>query len=317
MIRPIAIIGAPSSLGIRPYDDGPARHLDRAPDVLRERGLVSALGALDVGDVVPPAYRDYVRPPDRARNEKQVVAYSRALGMRVEAASRLGRFVLVLGGDCSIVLGSLLGARRAANGPVGLVYLDAHADFATPEESRTGSVASMSLALASGRGDTPLAHLNGRAPLVDAKHVALIGRRDAADAWYGHAALAASPILNLPDIELRSRTPGALAAAALDRVVSSDVNGFWIHFDVDLLNPLAMPAVDSPEEGGPMPEELLSVLGPLVRHPYALGLNVSIYDPALDPDRSCARRLVQLLERLLAREDSKARTSSEMSAMRM
>ncbi len=310
MTRPIAIVGAPSSLGIRPYDDGPARHLDRAPDVLRERGLVTALAALDVGDVMPPAYRDYVRPPDRARNEKQLVAYSRALGGRVEAALRLGRFVLVLGGDCSIVLGSLLGARRVANGPVGLVYLDAHADYATPEESRTGSVASMSLALASGRGDTPLARLNGRAPLVDARHVALIGRRDATDAWYGHAALAVSPILDLPDIELRSRTPGALAAAALDRVVSTDLHGFWIHLDVDLLNPSAMPAVDSPEEGGPMPEELLGVLGPLVRHPHALGLNVTIYDPALDPDRSGARRLVHLLDDVLAKERAEAFVSS-------
>jgi arginase len=304
MTRPIAIVGAPSSLGIRPYDDGPARHLDRAPDVLRERGLVTALDALDVGDVMPPAYRDYVRPPDRARNEKQLVAYSRALGGRVEAALRLGRFVLVLGGDCSIVLGSLLGARRAVNGPVGLVYLDAHADFATPEESRTGSVASMSLALAVGRGDTPLARLNGRAPLVDPRHGAIVGRRDAPEAGYGHAALAASPILDLPDIELRARTPGALAAAALDRVVSTDVRGFWIHLDVDVLNPSVMPAVDSPERGGPMPEELLGVLTPLVRHPHALGLNVTIYDPALDPDRSSARRLVQLLETLLAEEGS-------------
>ncbi len=73
---------------------------------------------------------------------------------RLASASRRrrasGGFVVVLGGDCSIVLGCLLGARRAADGPVGLVYVDAHADFATPEESRTGSVASMSLALAIG-----------------------------------------------------------------------------------------------------------------------------------------------------------------------
>ncbi len=137
-----------------------------------------------------------------------------------------------------------------------------------------------------------------------ARHVALIGRRDAADAWYGHAALAASPILDLPDIEWRSRTPGALAAAALDRVVSTDVRGFWIHLDVDVLNPAVMPAVDSPEPGGPMPEELLGVLTPLVRHPHARGLDVTIYDPALDPDRSSARRLVQLLETLLAQERS-------------
>jgi arginase len=310
MNRPIVVVGAPSSLGIRPYDDGPARHLDRAPGVMRQRGLVSALEALDMGDVSPPPYRDYVRPPDGARNEAQVLAYSRSLGRRVEAARRLRHFTLVLGGDCSIVLGCLLGARRAARGSIGLVYVDAHADFATPEESSTGSVASMALALASGRGETPLAHLfGGRAPLVESRHIALIGRRDAGQAWYGHAALAASPILDLPDSEVRSRTPRAVAAAALERVATTDVRGFWIHVDADVLNPSVMHAVDSPQAGGPAPEELLSILTPLVCHPYALGMNVTIYDPALDPDRSCARRLVQMLETLLAPEDGERRAA--------
>jgi arginase len=238
--------------------------------------------------------------PGSARNEDRIIAYSRSLGERVAAAVHHGRFPVVLGGDCSIVLGCLLGARRAARGPVGLAYLDAHADFATPQESRTGSVASMCLGLASGRGDTPLARLAGRAALVDGRHVALVGRRDQADAWYGHAALAASPILDLPESDLRSQAPGDLAAAILARVASPEVEGFWIHLDVDVLNPAVMPAVDSPEPGGPLASELVPLLTPLVRHPRALGLDVAIYDPALDPDRSCARQLVGLLQALFA-----------------
>jgi len=309
MNRPIAVVGAPSSIGIRPYDDGEARHLNRGPGVLRERGLIGRLGAIDLGDVVPPPYRDYVRPPHRARNEKQVLVYSRSLAERVAAATAHGRFGLVLGGDCSVVLGCVLGAKRTAGGPVGLAYVDAHADFATPEESRTGSVASMCLGLVSGRGDTPLARLAGRAPLVDGRHVALVGRRDAADAWYGHAALAASPILDLPDSELLTQDFGELAAASLARVAAPDVRGFWIQLDADVLNPAVMFAVDSPEPGGPMPEELVRLLTPLVQHPRALGLSLTIYDPALDPDRSCARRLVRLLESLLAPPDAMRRAS--------
>jgi arginase len=76
------------------------------------------------------------------------------------------------------------------------------------------------------------------------------------------------------------------------------VRGFWIHLDVDVLNPSAMPAVDSPEPGGPTLDELVNVLAPLVGHPLAVGLDLSIYDPALDADRSGARRLVGLLEQL-------------------
>ncbi len=68
-----------------------------------------------------------------------------------------------------------------------------------------------------------------------------------------------------------------------------------------MINPAAMPAVDSPEPGGPMPDEIVSLLTPLVRHPLAIGLDLSVYDPALDADRSCARELVGLLEALLAR----------------
>jgi len=300
MDRTIAVIGAPSSIGIRPYDDGAQRHLNRAPDVLRERGLVRRLGAIDLGDVVPPPYQDFVRPPNRARNERQVLEYSRSLAQRVAQATEYGRFAVVLGGDCSVVLGSLLGARQTAGTPLGLVYVDAHADFATPEESRTGSVASMGLALATGRGDSPLARLAGRLPLVNGSHVALVGRRDKADAWYGHAALAASPILDLPDSTLLAQGADPLAEAVLARVASDDVRGFWIQLDADVLNPAVMQAVDSPEPGGPMPDELLRFLSPIVHHPRALGLSLTIYDPALDPDRSGARQLVALLESLLA-----------------
>lgn len=300
MNRPIALVGAPSSIGIRPYDSGEARHLDRTPSVLRELRLVERLGALDLGDVVPPAYRDYVRPPGRARNEREVATYCRSLGERVAVATEHGRFALALGGDCSIVLGCLLGTRQTAGGAVGLVYIDAHADFATPEESQTGSVASMCLGLAVGRGDTPLAQLGGAAPLVNGKDVALLGRRDMAEPSYGHAALAASPILDLPDAALLERGFDEAAAASLARVVAPELRGFWIHVDCDVFNPTVMGAVDSPEPGGPTTDEIVALLAPLVQHPRALGMELTIYDPGLDPDRSCASRLVTMLETLLA-----------------
>jgi arginase len=303
MNRTIAIVGAPSSIGIRPYDNGEPRQLDRAPGVLRELGLAQILDASDLGDVIPAPYRDYVRPAGRVRNEVEVGSYCQKLGERVEKATSSGRFAVVLGGDCSIVLGSLLGARRSAHGAVGLVYIDAHADFGTPEESRTGSAASMCLALAVGRGETPLARLTGDAPLVHGKDVVLIGRRDATEPWYGHAALAASPILDIPGAALSDRGPDDVAAATIKRLTSSGSGGepcgFWIHLDADVINPTVMPAVDSPEPGGPTIKELEDLLTSIIRHPRALGLELTIYDPGLDPDRSCATRLVSLLENVL------------------
>lgn len=303
MGRHVAIIGAPSSIGIKPYDDGAARHLDGAPGVLRDLGLVQRLGATDLGDVTPPAYRDFVRQPGRIRNETELAIYSLALGERVAAALSDDYFPVVLGGDCSIVLGCLLGARHANSHAVGLLYLDAHADFSSPEESRTGSAASMCLALAIGHGNTPLATLDGRGPLACATKVVAIGRRDAAEPWYGHADLAASGILDIPDLVLNSGGASAAVAAALPRLMSrapgEEDGGFWIHLDADFINPIQVPAVDSPEPGGPMIDDVAKLLMPFVHHPRALGLELTIYDPGLDPDRSSARQLAALLEMVL------------------
>jgi arginase len=300
MARALTVVGAPSSIGIRPYDDGVARYVNRAPAVLRERGLIARLRAIDLGDVAPPAYQDFTRPLHGARNEAQVIAYSRALADRVSAAIAHGQFAVVLGGDCSIVLGCLLAARRKAGDALGLVYADAHADYAIADESRTGSAASMALALATGRDHSPLARLAGATSLVNDRRTAVIGRRDANQDWYGLAALAASSILDVPGTQLQSEDWLEVAAITLDQVAPPDVRGFWIQVDADVLDPAAMAAVDSPEPAGLTPRELLRVLTPLVRHPRALGLSLTTYDPALDPDRSCARRLVNLLEALLA-----------------
>jgi arginase len=297
MTRRIAVIGAPSSLGIRPYDDGEQRHLDRAPSVLRGRDLVARLGAIDFGDVAPPPYRDYVRPVEGARNEEPVLGYSRALADRIVSATCGDRFAIVIGGDCSILLGCLLGARKRLGGPIGLAYVDAHADFSIAQESLTGSISGMTLALATGRGHSPLVALAGKSPLVNGERVALVGRRTV-PAASGQDAFATSSILDLPLTTSSIGAAGGLSATALDRVASPAVRGFWIHLDVDVLNPSVMPAVDSPEPGGPTLDELVNLLAPLVRHPLAVGLDLSIYDPALDADRSGARQLVGLLEKL-------------------
>jgi arginase len=94
-----------------------------------------------------------------------------------------------------------------------------------------------------------------------------------------------------------------VAAAALKRLTSprpsEEPRGFWIHLDADVINPSVMPAVDSPEPGGPTIEELVDLLTPLVRHPRALGLELTIYDPGLGPDGSHATRLASLLENVL------------------
>ena len=299
MNRPIALVGAPSSIGIRPYDNGEARHLDRAPAVLRELRVVERLGAVDLGDVVPPPYRDFVRSPGHVRNEPEVAAYCEALGERIAAATADRRFAVVLGGDCSIVLGGLLGARQTAGGSVGLAYFDAHADFGSPEESRTGSAASMCLALAVGRGDSRLARLAPEEPLTRPERVVLIGRRDHGEPWYGHDALRASAILDIPHAAVRAQRPAEIARHALKQLVPAGTGSFWVHLDADVFDPSIVPAVDSPEPEGLQSTELVELLAPLLDHPGALGMELTIYDPGLDPQRASGQRLADFLEQLI------------------
>jgi arginase len=280
MIGRPAILGAPSAIGLSPRPGGGPRGVGHAPRALRDQGLAARLGAPDLGDVVPPPrYADPVRPAGRERNSGDVAAYSAQLGRRVEALAGDGRFVVLLGGDCSILLGSLLGLRQARPLPVGVVYVDAHADFATLEESPSGSPCSMCLALATGRAATPLSRLDSE-PLVRPEHVAHVGGRDVGGP-YGRDALAGFGVLDLDGATLRRQGPAAVADAALSRVGGLP-GGFWVHADVDVLDPAVMPAVDSPEPDGLSLEQLEELLAPLVHHPRALGLQLTLYDPTLD-----------------------------------
>ena len=108
-MRHVAVLGAPSSIGLRPHDEtGAPQDVNRAPETLRDLGLIERLDAMDLHDVPPPPYEDFERPPGKARNEAGVAAYSRSLADPVAAGIDDDRFLVVIGGDCSIVLGCLL-----------------------------------------------------------------------------------------------------------------------------------------------------------------------------------------------------------------
>lgn len=293
------VIGAPTNLGLKPYDDGRPRAVDRGPAVYRELRLPGVIGARDAGDVPAAPYRDLVCTPGGARNEDLVEEHAMHLAAAVRRVTEEDAFPVVLGGDCSILLGSLLGLR--SRGDVGLVFMDAHRDFATAEISPTGGIAGMDLALAVGRGDSPLARLAGPDPLVREDDVVLLGRKDEGDEdAYGDHSTRFTSILDLPHARLSELGAARAIEMTMARVARTELSGFFVHLDVDVLRPDLMPAVDSPEPGGMDEQELETLLALLVQHPRALGLQVVIYDPSLDPHRTAGRRLVDLLGRAFA-----------------
>ena len=195
-----------------------------APGVLRRRDLIARLGAIDLGDVDAAAVsRLREAAESRAERGGGRRPIPRALAERVAAATRGGRFASSarrrLQHRARLSAG---GATERADGPVGLAYVDAHDDFATPQESQTGSVSGMSLALASGRGDTPLARCSaGDAPLVGSGRVG-------ASSVVANAAAGVGPRRRsrrrrssiFRSRQFTTHTASELAAAALARVLS-------------------------------------------------------------------------------------------------
>jgi arginase len=295
--RHVAVLGAPSAIGLVPDEQGCPRRVDLAPEALRAQELVERLGARDAGDVGPaPRYRDIERPAGRCRNEDDVSAYARSLAQRIAACRRNGELVVLLGGDCSIILGVLLGLRAVEPVPPGLIYVDAHADFASLDESPSGSACSMALALAVGRDDQRLAQLRDDGSLIRAEQVAHVGRRDEGRQLYGDAALVSAGVLDLPMSALRSQGPAEVAQRAVARATAHS-DGFWVHVDVDVLDPDVMPATGDPAAGGMDFAEATALLKTLVGDPNALGLQLTLYDPTLDRDGKAAADLAQMLER--------------------
>jgi arginase len=228
-------------------------------------------------------------------NPRGLADYAVALADAVGPVVDRGEFPVVLGGDCSILLGNLLALRR--RGRYGLLFLDGHADFYQPEAEPNGEAASMELALATGRGPAVVSDIEGRRPLVRDGDVVVFGRRDAADAEaHGSQRIEDTAIAMIDLAALRAAGVDAAAASAVARLTRLELGGFWLHLDADVLDDTVMPAVDYRMPGGLSWEELVAVLRASVSG-GAVGVNVTIFNPKLDSDGAIARALVEALAR--------------------
>ncbi|MEU1315895.1 arginase family protein [Streptomyces tibetensis] len=283
-MRKLAIIEAPSVLGLRPTG------VEDLPTALLGAGLTEGLGAVHAGRAEPPPYAPERDPDTGVRNAGGIATYSVALAGAVGGVLDDGRFPVVLGGDCSVLLGTLLALRRRDRH--GLLFLDGHTDFYQPSAEPAGEVASMELALATGRGPRVLADLEGRGPLVRDEDVVALGFRDAEESA-AHGMQPLPPALHamkldtvraLGAAEAARRAVGLLSGGGADA-------GFWVHLDVDVLDDALMPAVDYRQPDGLSWRELETVLRTALSGGGAVGLTVTIFNPRLDPGGTLARRL--------------------------
>ncbi|MGW1816071.1 arginase family protein [Streptomyces sp. NPDC002125] len=299
-MRTRVVIDAPSNLGLRPPAPGTVPGCYKLAGALREQGIVRRLRALEGGVVVPPRYDlgDW-REGDGVFNAAAIARYTRTLADRIEQHVRAGEFPVVLGGDCSIQLGATLALRRI--GRYGLAAVDGSADFRHPGNSdRIGAAGGEELALSTGRGQADLTDLEGLGPYLKDEDIRLFGMRDYDE---DRAEMAALKISNATVGEIREWGPAEIARAAVLSLEVPVLDGFWVHLDADVLDPGVMPAVDSPDEGGLFPGELTTLLRVLVGSPRCVGLNVTIYDPDLDPDASAGALLADIVVDAFAEEE--------------
>jgi arginase len=295
----VRLILAPSSLGLRP-ERGREPGTWRAPEALLEAGLDERLGVREVTGLGRPPYELDAQPGTRVRNGQTLRRFSLELGGLVREALDAGRFPLVVGGDCSVLLGCLYGTRLASGR--GLVHVDGHSDFSHPGTYDTsavpGAAAGMDLALATGRGEpllTEWPEIEG--PLVRDEDAVQIGERDALhpdfERYYGDLVHTGITRLIVQDV-LRDGVDAA-AETAVARLRERGMDRAWLHVDFDVLDQHVMPAVDSPGSPGLDFRQLGDLLGALLASGRIAGAGIAIYDPERDPEKRYPAPLVAML----------------------
>lgn len=295
----IVVLDAPSNLGLRPPAPGTVPGCYKLAGALREQRIVQRLRALEGGVVVPPRYdRGGWQEGDGVFNAAALASYTSKLADRIERHVRAGDFPLVLGGDCSINLGAALALRRI--GRYGLAVLDASPDFRHPGNSdRVGAAGGEEVALATGRGQEDLTNLEGLWPYLRDEDVRYFGIRDRFEQDRAELADLKIPVVTVGD--LREWGAESLASVTRQAFEIPELDGFWVHLDADVLDPSVMPAVDSPDPDGLTPDELVALLRPLLASPHCVGLNVTIYDPDLDPEGTAGALLTDIVVSALDR----------------
>jgi arginase len=282
------IIDAPSPLGL--WESG----VERLPEALKAYDLLGRLPARQGARLSPLKYSKDRDPETGFLNGPSIAAYSSQLAATLSAEWDKGATPIILGGDCSILIGATLGLK--SRGRYGLLFMDGHTDYYGPHESLTGEVADMDLAIVTGASHELLSDINGFSPYIEPRDAVLFGFRDevlAAEAGSQDVRKSGIDVRSLSDI--RSRGFEASLNEALSRLTAPRLEGFFLHFDADVLADTIMPAVDYRMDDGFSFQDAQDVLRAARMTGKLMGVTVTIFNPSLDLDGSIARGLADCL----------------------
>ena len=310
--RKIALIGAPTSAAAL------AGGHERGPAALRAAGLVDRLQAAgfevtDLGDCATQVFHPDDEHP-RARNIPAVVAALNDLKPRVEQAVKSGALPLILGGDCSIILATVAGARRYYR-HVGVIYMDRDADMNVPATTPSGCVDGMVVSHLVGRGAPELVRFWGEPPLVREPDIVLFGveRLDPPE----RIALERSPIHRYLTEDIHRKGVVAAAEDAASRMQGGQ-HEFVLHFDVDVISSDDFRATNHAATGGLSIGETQQALAVFAARENMIALEITAFNPAFDHDGKAAKELIELIAGMLtvrlAALESPAQLAAEANA---
>jgi arginase len=287
----IQIISAPSILGLKPTG------VERLPDAVLKAGLLDNLKTMGAPIRIKALNERYSNHRDKQTkclNPEAVREFSIRLMECIEEQISKSNFPLVLGGDCSILIGVMPGLKRL--GKYGLVFLDAHADFYEPEKSITGELADMELGIITGRGPDILTDIDHLKPYVKDNNVIQIGQRDVNEAkQYGSRDIQATEITVFDLPAIRAEGLDKVIGKAILQIHKLDIEGCWIHFDTDVINDDENPAVDYRLPGGLTFSEASCLLNGLIKTKKIVGMSVTIYNPGLDVTGNIAAKIADCI----------------------
>jgi arginase len=290
-IRAVRVVGVPMDLGQN------RRGVDMGPSAVRYAGLqarLSGLGltVLDRGNISVPNPEEEAAEGKARRLQAVTVACQNVydIGRQCLVA---GEFAVFLGGDHSISIGTV--ASAAKDGPVGLLWIDAHGDYNTPESSPTGNIHGMPVAVLTGEGPAPLVNLGYPGVKVHTSHVVYVGVRDLDP--HERERLAHSGITVFTMRHVDELGMAAIARQALDRL--GHLKRIHVSLDMDSLDPAEAPGVGTPVPGGLSYREahlLMEILGDSGK---VSSLDVVEINPILDDGNKTAELAVGLIASIL------------------
>jgi arginase len=226
-----------------------------------------------------------------------IVPMSRRIAGAVATSVQAGNFPLVLGGDHSLSIGSVRGAAR--NRKIGVIWIDAHPDFNTGETTPSGNIHGMSLALLAGMGDPRLVQLwDESLPVIDPAKIAIIGARDVDSGEKANLQKAGAMVMGMEQIDRYGMVTAI--EKAIERV-SRDVDGIYLSFDMDSLDPEHAPGVGTPVPAGLTQREAHLACEMIAETKKLIGMDLVEVNPILDGQNKTAVLAVEFALSALGR----------------